>query len=212
MSSLLQIVNEVLRRTGQQEVSTLVNAQTPALQAVDFLNETYTDMLQRLKAQQLMRTGNFSTSDGISQYNLATDADINSLISDSVLETTIPLRLNEVDYTFPLDHDPTATGRPSRFYHSGSQIHLYPIPDGVYTIQYQYFVKPMLLSDDSDTTELPVEWEKVLINGTQARLEKFLGEEAEETYFLYREGLEQLKSRSQTKPYYRMKGFYRGNA
>jgi len=212
MSSLLQLVNEVLRRTGQTETDTLVNAATPVAQAVDFLNETYIDMLHRLKAQQLMRQGSLTTSNGTAQYNLEADAEINSLISDSVTETTSKINLCEVDYTFSLSHDPAATGRPTHFYRSGSQIHLCPIPDAAYTIQYQYLLKPAALSDDADTTELPVEWEKVLITGAQARLEKFLGEEAEETYFLYRDGLDQLKSRSPLKPHYRMKGFYRGNA
>ena len=45
MSTLLQLVNEVLRRTGQVEISSLTGAQTPAIQTRDFLNETYFEML-----------------------------------------------------------------------------------------------------------------------------------------------------------------------
>jgi hypothetical protein len=91
-----------------------------------------------------------------------------------------------------------------------SQIHLYPVPDGVYTFVYNYLVIPKNLTSDSATTALPESWEKVLILGTQSRLEKFLGENGSENYLLYRDGLTQLKSLSPLKPAYRMKGYYRG--
>jgi hypothetical protein len=211
MSTLLQLINEVLRRTGQVEVSTLASAQTPTLQALDFLNETYAEMLQRLNTYRLQKQGSLTTSNSTASYNLATDAELDSLLTDSLLETDTQQRLQEVDATYPIANGTTATGQPQYFYRMGSLIYLYPIPDGTYTIQYQYQVKPAALNADSDTTELPVEWEKVLLLGTQARLENFLGESGENTYLLYRDGLDQLKSRAPQKPHYRMKGFYRGN-
>jgi hypothetical protein len=211
MSTLLQLINEVLRRTGQVEVSTLSGAQTPTLQARDFLNETYVEMLQRLNVYRLQKQGTFNTSNGTASYTLATDAELDSLLTDSLLEAGAQQRLKEVDYTYPISHGTTATGKPEAFYRLGNLLYLYPIPNGTYTIQYQYQVKPGALSADADTTQLPTEWEKVLILGTQARLEKFLGESGDETYLLYRDGLDQLKSRAPLKPHYRMKGFYRGN-
>ncbi len=211
MSTLLQLVNEVLRRSGQIEASTLTNAQTPVTQTRDFLNETYFEMLQRLKVQRLLKLATLNTANGTTSYNLASDAEINSLVSDSVLETSTQSRLSEVDYTYPLSHGTTVTGRPECFYRVGSQISFYPIPNDIYAIQYQYQVKPVALVNDADTSQLPVEWEKVLVLGTQARLEKFLGEGGNDTYMLYRDGLVQLKSRAPLKPKYRMKGFYRGH-
>ncbi|HEY9685477.1 MAG TPA: hypothetical protein V6C52_00730 [Coleofasciculaceae cyanobacterium] len=210
MSTLLQLVNEVLRRTGQVEVTTLVNAQTPVVQTRDFLNETYFEMLQRLKTERLQKTGTLSTVNGTASYALASDAEINSLIPDSVLDIASQQLLREVDYTYPLTHGPTVTGRPECFYRTGSLLYLYPVPNAVFSVQYQYLIKPITLSADADTTQLPVEWEKVLILGTQARLENFLGEGGSDTYLLYRDGLAQLKSRAPLKPYRRMRGFYRG--
>jgi hypothetical protein len=188
MSSLLQLVNEVLRRTGQVEISTLANAQTPAIQTRDFLNETY-----------------------FAAYSLAGDAEINSLLGNSLLETGTQQQLWETDYTYPLLRGVTVTGKPECFYRSGNQLYFYPIPNGTYTIQYDYLLKPTNLNSDGDTTLLPVEWEKVLILGTQARLEKFLGESGQDTYLLYQDNMSQLRKRAALKPQFRMKGFYRGS-
>lgn len=210
MSTLLQLINEVLRRTGQQEVTTLTDATTPAIQAVDFLNETYIEMLHRLKVQHFTKPGTLTTSAGIAAYAPASDASVDNLLPDSLRMENDQIRLQEVSYTYSLEHGENASGRPEHFYRSGGQIYLYPIPDGVYTIDYQYQVKPQSLSGDSATTELPENWEKVLVLGTQARLEKFLGEDGNDNYLLYRDGLTQLKSMAPMKPVYRMKGFYRG--
>jgi len=210
MSALLQLINEVLRRTGQQEVTTLSNATTPTVQAIDFLNETYFEMLQRLKVQALTKAGSITTSAGVVAYTPAADHDPDGLLPDSLQAENSQQRLREVAYTYPLEHGENVSGPPAYFYRSSGQIHLYPIPDGVYTIRYQYRIKPQILSGDSDVTALPESWEKVLVLGTQARLEKFLGEDGNDNYLLYRDGLLQLKSMAPLKPAYRMKGFYRG--
>jgi len=210
MSTLLQLANEVLRRTGQLEVTTLVNAQSPAIQVRDFINDTCFEMLQKLKAQRFLKQATISTSNGTAAYNLATDAEINSLVGDSVLLTATQQKLWETDYTHPLTHGTTATGKPECFYRSGNQLCIYPTPDATYTIQYSYLIKPANLTNDSDTPQIPAEWEKVLILGAQARLEKFLGESGQDTYLLYLDSLGQLRKRGAMKPQARMKGFYRG--
>ncbi len=210
MSTLLQLVNEILRRTGQVEASTLNEAQTPIIQTVDFLNETYTEMLQRLQVNRLQQSATFNTSSGTAAYSLTTQCEVQDLIADSVQETGSQLRLEEVDYTYPIAHGETLSGKPQYFYRKGSQLFLYPVPNAIYTIRYDYQRSPQKLSLNSDTTALPESWEKVLILGTQARLEKFLGEGGSDTFLLYRDGLAQLKSLAPRKPEYRMKGFYRG--
>ena len=211
VSTLLQLVNEVLRRKGQVEASTLVNAGTPAVQTRDFLNEVYFEMLQRLKVDRLIKQASFNTTANTAAYTLATDADVNSLLPDSLLETASQRGLAQTDSTYPLEKGTSAVGRPDHFYVQGNSLYLYPTPDAAYTINYQYGVKPSALSNDTDTTALPAEWEKVLVLGTQARLEQFLGEPgAEGTYFLYQEGLVQLRYRASRKPHHRMKGDYRG--
>jgi hypothetical protein len=210
VSNALQLVNEVLRRTGQMETSTLANAQTPAIQALSFLNETYWEMLQRLKVQRLLKTALLTTANGAMAYDVAEDAEINSIVTDSVVDVDTQQSIAEVDYSYPVRQGLTATGRPSVFYRFGNQLCLYPTPDAIYQVSYHYWVKPSDLQMDEDTVLLPPEWEKVLILGTQSRLEKFLGESGTETYLLFRESLDRLRSRAAMKPAYRMKGFYRG--
>ncbi len=210
MASVLELVNEVLRRTGQTEVTTLTHAETPAKQALDFLSETYADCLHRLKINRIQKQSSFSTTSGTNSYTLASDANINTLLTDSVLETGSHTLLRPVDYTHPLHHGTEASGRPEVFYVLGNSLVLYPTPDAAYILTYQYLVKPEKLSEDNDTTALPMEWEPVLVLGTQARLERFLGEpDADETYLLYRDQLVQLKASASLKQH-RMKGFYRG--
>ena len=211
-ATLLELVNEVLRRTGQVEVSTLINARTPGAQTVDFMNDVYSEMLQKLKADRLQKQASLDTENGTTAYTLASDAEVNSLVSDSLQETASQSKLKHVDYTYPLQHGPDNTGQPDSFYTQGDSVYFYPVPDGAYTIAYQYFIKPSVLANDAQNTELPEAWEKVLILGTQARLEKFLGESnAEGTYYLYREALVQLRARSQNKPRHRMHGPYQGS-
>src|SRR3712207_1474894 len=102
MSTLLQLVNEVLRRTGQVETLTLAGAQTPVVQTRDFLNETYFEILQRLKVDRLLKQGMLITVDGTAAYSLAADAEINSVVPDSLMETVSQQMLREVDYGYPL--------------------------------------------------------------------------------------------------------------
>jgi hypothetical protein len=210
MSTLLELCNEILRRTGQTEVTTLVNAQTPAVQTRDFINEIYTEMLQLLKVNRLAAKATLTTVPGTSKYALAASADVNSILTDSVLDTETQTLLLAVDYTYPLQHGTGAQGRPEAFYKEGDSIVLYPMPDKAYTLQYHYLAAPHPLTNDADVTLLPQAWEKVLIRGAQAMLESFLGDGGKESYFLYQEGLQHLKAEAKLKPQSRMRGFYRG--
>lgn len=210
MSNLLQLVNEVLRRSGQQEVNTLLNAPTPALQTIDFLNETYFEMLQRLKVKRLCLSASITTTPDTAAYNIAPSNDIDRVLADSVRDISHKKTLKEVAYTYPQARNENETGQPQFFYRMDNQIYFYPVPNGNYTIQYRYLVTPHKLATDEESPAIPEHWEQVLVLGTQSRLEKFLGEGGSENYLLYRDGLTQIKSLSPLKPHYRMKGFYRG--
>ncbi len=211
MSTLLQLVNEVLRRTGQTEVSTLLSAETPVKQTVDFLNEAYQDMLFRLRVNRLQQKMTLSTVIDQDSYVLPSTVDINHLLGDSLFIEGDTEALQQVDYTYPEKHGADIKGKPLGFFVRGDELVLYPTPDAVYKVTYESIKVPLKLSLDGDVTELPAEWEVVLVLGTQTRLERFLGEpSADETFFLYREGLMRLVARGMTKTYYRMKGNYQG--
>ncbi|MDH4379094.1 MAG: hypothetical protein QE263_04220 [Vampirovibrionales bacterium] len=211
MTTLLQIVNQVLRRNGQQEVATLSNATTPARQTVDFINHVVADLVFTLDANRLIQSTSFSTVNGTRAYSLSpTDANIGNLLGDSVYINGQPLL--EVDYTHPLANDPSAaTGTPRRFYRQGNQLHLLPTPNAVLVVNYRYRTLPVALVNDADVLALPSDWEPVIILGALALLEKFLGDDGfGTTYTLYRDGVSQLRKASNIKPFPRMRGAYRG--
>src|SRR5262249_22569124 len=133
-----------------------------------------------------------------------------TVLPDSLIEGTTQQPLREVDYSYPVQAGLAAQGCPYAFYRLGKQLVLYPTPDAEYTIQFYFYSAVGSLTSDMDQPELPETWEKILILGAQSRLEKFLGESGSETYLLYRDGLDLLRSRSPLKPTYRMQGPYRG--
>jgi hypothetical protein len=211
MTTLLQLVNQVLRCNGQQEVATLTNATTPARQTIDFINHVVADLVFTLDANRLIQSATFSTVNGTRAYTLSpADANIGNLLGDSVYINGQPLL--EVDYTHPLANDPAAiNGTPTRFYRQGNQINLLPTPNAVFTVNYRYRTLPVKLVADSDVLALPSDWEPVIILGSLALLEKFLGDDGfATTYTLYRDGVTQLRKASNVKPFPRMRGAYRG--
>ncbi len=212
MSNLLTIVNHILSRCGQRNITTLASTNTPVTQTVEFLNQVYFEMLQVLKVNHLIKDATFDTVDGTQSYNLLIDADGESILSDSVQNQLTQLTLTEADYSLRLDYDLSKRKEPTHFFRQQDKLFLLPIPDDTYTIGYSYLVKPQRLANDNDVTELPEDWEWVLEQGTQSLLEKFLGESNyRESYLQYRDGLAQIKKNSMLKPFYRMKGYYRGS-
>ncbi|MBK8191070.1 MAG: hypothetical protein IPK79_11550 [Vampirovibrionales bacterium] len=211
MSTTLELVNEILRRAGQQPVTTLVGAETPAVQTLACLNQIYFEMLQLLKTHRLLKKTMFSTQAGIQSYAMPADASITSLAGDSVMNIADSSVLNEVDYGYPLRYGVNITGRPQYFWRQDDRIYFYPIPDAAYSIQYHYLISPQKLITDIQLLSLPPEYEPVLVQGALSLLEKFLGESGyQESYVVYRDGLAQLRARSPLKPFYRIRGYYRG--
>lgn len=211
-TTLLNLINTILRKAGQQTVTTLAGGQTPVPQAVDFLNEVYFDMLAALKSPRLQKTASFNTVAGTAAYSSATDGEVEHILLDTLRLTGESRPLQAVDELYPLRHGETATGKPVAFYFQSGQIMLYPIPNDVYTVKYSYFHRPTRLAADSDTPVIPQTWEEVLIRGAQALLEQFLGESgnASDSFAIYQQGLTRLRGLGPLRSETRMKGFYRG--
>jgi len=190
----------------------VANSNTPVPQTVTFLNQVYFEMLQVLKVNHLKKDATIATVADIQSYALASDADVDTLLADSVYNQSTQGALTEVDYTQAHPYLVSNTGAPTQFFRQQGQLFLCPIPDGAYDIGYSYLVKPQQLTNDVDTLALPAEWEWVLEQGAQSLLEKFLGDGGyRDSYLQYRDGLAQIKKNSVLKPFYRMKGYYRGS-
>lgn len=212
MSTFLDIVNEVLRRAGQETVTTLASAETPARQTMDFINEIYFEILETAQCKFLETNSTFNTTTGIALYSLASDADVAFLLKDRIYKSTSDRYLNEVNPGSMLVSQLDDSGEPVRFWIEGTKVRLHPIPDEVYTINYYYLKRPAKLASNNDSSLLPLAWERLLIRGAQSLLEKFLGEleSSRYTYGLYLEGLALLRSKTQIKSFHTQKGFYRG--
>lgn len=212
MSTFLNIVNDVLRRTGQDTVLSLEGASTPVVQTMHFINDVYQEILQSAECKFLEARETLETENATALYTLANDADPAFLLTDRIRELSADRYLTEVDPALMLSSRLEDEGKPVRFWIEGDQLRLHPVPNDVYTIEYYYLKRPSVLTDDADETLIPMAWERLLVRGAQSLLEKFLGETESSrfTYGLYLEGLSLLRSKAQVKPYHVQKPFYRG--
>jgi hypothetical protein len=212
MSNFLEIVNQILRRTGQETITTLVSAQSPVVQAMDFVNEAYFEILEAAECQFLQTKATFNTINGTALYTLAADADVMFLLKDRIRETTAGGYLPEMDPAMMASAYLADTGKPVRFWVEGTQLRLHPVPNAVYTIEYYYLKRPAKLAADADNSLIPYAWERLLVRGAQSLLERFLGEveSSRQTFVLYQDGLALLRAKGQVKPFHALKGFYMG--
>ena len=212
MSTVLSLLNQVLTRTGQTTVSNVSTLSNPARQALAFLNEAYTETLQSLNIKRLNQEATFSTQANISTYPVAADANPEFIAGDSLWLVNEGLRVQEVSRSHTHELDKEQTGRPAFFWLSDTdQFVLWPKPDSTYTVRYTHGVKPQSLTSDSQQTLLPIEWERVVIKGAQAYLERFLGEKSHQTsYVEYRQAQGQLKAQLGQSPRPRIRGAYQG--
>lgn len=197
MSTLLQLVNDVLRKAGQQEATTVANAAAPIKQAVDFINQTRMDMFHTLETHRLIATHTVTVTAAQDTYTLSGEVSISSILPDSLYVAGQSAPLREVDYRHGVFRDAISTGTPRYFFRQGEAITLRPVPDADTSVQLQYLKVPEALTADVDTIDLPTNWEPTLVMGALALLEKFLGDgDYVQTYALYREQWAQLRAKS----------------
>lgn len=63
-----------------------------------------------------------------------------------------------------IDRSPVATGQPQYFAVDGATTHLYPTPDGVYSLSLRYWRLPPALVNDTDTPIFPPDYHDMLIS------------------------------------------------
>src|SRR5262245_17561296 len=124
MSTFLEIINEVLRRSGQETVTNLTNPETPVRQTMDFINDVYFEILEVAQCHFLETKSTFNTSNGAALYSLASDADVNFLIKDRIRETSSDDYLNEADPSMMMSSQLSSTGKPIRFWVEGAQMRM----------------------------------------------------------------------------------------
>lgn len=116
----------------------------------------------------------FNTVAGTESYTL-TETNIKKLVNlristDGYEKRLIPVNYNEFTATYP--HVDTASEQSTPNYYTQfgrsstyqMQIKLYPVPDAVYGILYDFYKEPTDMSDDADTPFIPTIYHDLLID------------------------------------------------
>jgi len=161
----IQLVNSVLRRLRESEVTTVQgagNSNAYARLIGDFVNEAKSQVENAWKWSALRRTLTATTVDGTFNYEL--QGSKNNFQVLSVLNDTsdIVMLYKDADWfneAFLLTNP--QRGIPTFYNFNGvsadgdTQVDIYPIPDGAYTLRFNVVLRNVPLSGDSDPMEIP---------------------------------------------------------
>ena len=157
----LTLVNSVLRRLREDEVSAVANTAYSKMVG-DFVNDGKTQVENAHDWSALRTTVVVTTSSGTSEYSLTNAGErvkIYSVINDTsnfFVTYQTPTWVNNAVYNAG-----STSGAPSYFTYSGvdssddTQVTLYPTPDGTYSLRFDLIARESALSNDTDTTALP---------------------------------------------------------
>ena len=161
----IELVNSVLRRLRESEVTTVQgagNSNAYARLIGDFVNEAKSQVENAWKWSALRRTLTATTVDGTFNYEI--QGSQNNFQVLSVLNDTsdIVMLYKDADWfneAFLLTNP--QRGIPTFYNFNGvsadgdTQVDIYPIPDGVYTLRFNVVLRNVPLSGDSDPMEIP---------------------------------------------------------
>ena len=161
----IELVNAVLRRLRESEVTTVQgagNSNAYARLIGDFVNEAKSQVENAWKWSALRRTLTATTVDGTFNYEI--QGSQNNFQVLSVLNDTsnITMLYKDADWfndAFLLTNP--QRGIPTFYNFNGvsadgdTQVDIYPIPDGAYTLRFNVVLRNVPLSGDSDPMEIP---------------------------------------------------------
>jgi hypothetical protein len=212
MVSVLDLLNQVLRRAGQSALTNLTSLSTPAKQSLDFLAQIYSELLQTVPVPQLHQTQVVllaENEDTIDLTNLGTSSDL--VILHRVLLIS-PNGLNQTPLLYLPDPLPPQTNfvsnQPTHFSFQHNQLVLLPTPTQATTLSITYIPSPESFYNTNGTLVFPQGWERVLVLGTLAYLQQFLGESnANNSFLQYMNAKLQLKAHALKQADLRFKGY-----
>ena len=161
----IELVNAVLRRLRESEVTTVQgagNSNAYARLIGDFVNEAKSQVENAWKWSALRRTLTATTVDGTFNYEI--QGSQNNFQVLSVLNDTsdIVMLYKDADWfneAFLLTNP--QRGIPTFYNFNGvsadgdTQVDIYPIPDGTYTLRFNVVLRNVPLSGDSDPMDIP---------------------------------------------------------
>lgn len=196
MTTYLQAVNEVLVRLREEEVST-VSENSYSKLIGKLINDSKRTVEDAYTWNALSNTLTATTTDGIFNYVLVgTGQRFKTL---NVFDDSKDAFLTHRDNTWmssQLLKNTVTKGTPTYYNYNGvdsngdTQVDLFPVPDGVYTIRFNLYVPQEPLSADADVIKVPSE---PVILGAYARAVAERGEDnglaSADAYGLYRASL-----------------------
>ena len=189
----LELINDVLVRLREPEVTTY-NETTYSTLIGKFVNDAKRQVEDAFSWNALGTTITVTTVANTSTYSL-TGAGQKFQVMD-VLNTTSLLGLTNiafVDMNRKLNFAPVATETPTEYAFDGvdgsydTQVKLYPIPNGVYTIKFMLTVPQAVLASNSTVVQIP---DVLVVQNAYARALVERGEDgglsSSEAYALYK--------------------------
>lgn len=210
--TLLTVVQRVCRNVGLDPTITTFSNDDETNDVVQDVAESYEELITQLPTETvyLHAASAITTVASTRSYALASDAASFDLYRWSFNNSTDNYHaLTPATTEFILDLDAqyqTRTGKPQYVYSEGSDaVCFYPVPDGVYTIAYQYGKSVITrLSATTDTFIIPDRWVLYITKRAQAKYERrkgFADPDATDTQalFIWYEIMEEALSELQLK-------------
>ena len=196
----IELVNSVLRRLRESEVTTVQgagNSNAYARLIGDFVNEAKSQVENAWKWSALRRTLTATTVDGTFNYEI--QGSQNNFQVLSVLNDTsdIVMLYKDADWfneafllTNPQRGIPTFYNFNGVSANGDTQVDIYPIPDGVYTLRFNVVLRNTPLSNDSDNMVIPSR--SVILLATAMAIEERGEDGGQQSANAYRAGMSAL--------------------
>lgn len=124
-----------------------------------YLNDAYLQVVRRVSYYVDEATSDFSTVSGTATYpqptNFAKDRSLR--FTGTLTGELRSVGLRTIDRSVP------TSGMPYAYAIDGVNLHLYPTPDNVYTLELRFWLLPALLVADTDSPTIPDDYADMLI-------------------------------------------------
>lgn len=147
-----------------------------------------------------IKTYNFATRDGLNDYATPNGNILKKTVSGKQVYS-IRIGTNYLEYLSEYETLETKVGKPTGFYVSNENIHLYPIPDNTYNVTVEYLTLAIgeddfgtsvySLVNDEDTIDIPEKYENIFKNALITKSMLYaIASETDENYSGYKEQYE----------------------
>lgn len=134
-----------------------------------WINDAYLDVCTSVDIDELKASIALTTVAGQMLYNLPYV--VSSTQSAALIDTTLysgGIPLNKADKVWYREQE-NKSDRPEVFFREGEVLVLYPTPDKAYTISIDFRVRPLPLSDDTDSPIIGQEWHRAIRLGARQK-------------------------------------------